>query len=108
MAYESAWPHEVSMWANPLRRLAGDLVILEPLTRDHADGLFEAARPSVIWEWWPFNPAVNRRTFDSWLDDALHAYGRRNSSSVRNGVDGLRACARQHQLLHPASGTSRP
>ena len=50
-----------------------DLVTLEPLTRDHADELFAAAHPREIWEWWPFNPAVDRRTFDSWVDAALQA-----------------------------------
>jgi N-acetyltransferase len=55
------------------RRLEGELVVLEPLRRDHLGALFEAARPPEIWEFWPFNPATDRRRFEEWLDDALGA-----------------------------------
>lgn len=32
-------------------RLEGSLVTLEPLGREHADGLWEAARAPEIWQW---------------------------------------------------------
>lgn len=61
------------MWDDLAPRLEGQLVVLEPLRRDHLDGLFEAARPLEIWEFWPFNPASDRRRFEEWLDDVLRA-----------------------------------
>ena len=60
-------------WEGLSTRLQGRLVVLEPLSEDHADGLFAAARPEEIWEWWPFNPGSDRPTFDSWLAGALRA-----------------------------------
>jgi RimJ/RimL family protein N-acetyltransferase len=48
-------------------------VVLDPLRRDHLDPLFEAARRPEIWEFWPFNPAADRRRFGEWLDDVLRA-----------------------------------
>jgi RimJ/RimL family protein N-acetyltransferase len=61
------------MWDDLAPRLEGELVVLEPLRRDHLDALFEAARPLEIWEFWPFNPASDRRRFEEWLDDVLRA-----------------------------------
>jgi N-acetyltransferase len=61
------------MWDDLAPRLEGQLAVLEPLHRDHLDGLFEAARPLEIWEFWPFNPASNRRRFEEWLADVLRA-----------------------------------
>ena len=61
------------MWEDLAPRLDGELVVLEPLRRDHLDALFEAARPLEIWEFWPFNPASDRRRFEEWLDDGLRA-----------------------------------
>lgn len=61
------------MWDDLAPRLEGQLVVLEPLRRDHLDGLLEAARPLEIWEFWPFNPASDRRRFEEWLDDVLRA-----------------------------------
>jgi N-acetyltransferase len=61
------------MWDDLPPRLEGELVVLEPLRRDHLDALFEAARPLEIWEFWPFNPASDRRRFEEWLDDVLRA-----------------------------------
>src|SRR5271156_5610404 len=61
------------MWDDLAPRLAGQLVVLEPLRSDHLDGLFEAARPLGIWEFWPFNPAIDRRRFEEWLAHVLRA-----------------------------------
>jgi RimJ/RimL family protein N-acetyltransferase len=61
------------MWEDLAPRLEGELVVLEPMRRDHLDALFEAALPFEIWEYWPFNPASDRRRFEEWLDDVLHA-----------------------------------
>jgi RimJ/RimL family protein N-acetyltransferase len=61
------------VWEDLSARLDGRLVVLEPLDPTHADDLYEAGRPAEIWDWWPFNPAVDRATFDAWLRDALAA-----------------------------------
>ncbi len=61
------------VWDDLAPRLEGELVVLEPLRRDHLDALFDAARPTEIWEFWPFNPASDRRRFEEWFDDALRA-----------------------------------
>jgi RimJ/RimL family protein N-acetyltransferase len=63
----------VRVWDDLAPRLEGELVVLEPLRRDHLDALFDAARPAEIWEFWPFNPASARHRFEEWLDDALRA-----------------------------------
>jgi RimJ/RimL family protein N-acetyltransferase len=67
-----------SMW-NLAPRLAGEIVILEPLAEEHFDALLEAARPPEIWTWWTVamdGEAAVRR----WFDDALRA-----------GLEGTRA-----------------
>lgn len=61
------------MWDGLSTRLQGQVVVLEPLSARHADGLFEAASRPEIWEWWPFDPATDRERFDSWLDEVLTA-----------------------------------
>ncbi len=53
--------------------LAGEIVVLKPLAREHLEELFEAARPPEIWQWWPFNPAVDKERFAQWLTEALTA-----------------------------------
>jgi len=53
--------------------LAGEIVVLKPLAREHLEELFEAARPPEIWQWWPFNPAVDIERFAQWLTEALTA-----------------------------------
>ncbi len=53
--------------------LPGEIVVLKPLAREHLEELFEAARPAEIWQWWPFNPAVDEERFEQWLTDALAA-----------------------------------
>jgi len=59
------------MWDDLSPRLDGELVVVEPLSLDHEEALFEAARPAEIWKWWPLNPGVDRETFHAWLVGAL-------------------------------------
>jgi N-acetyltransferase len=61
------------MWADLPSAMSGRLVALEPLAVDHEDELFAVAQAPEIWEWWPFNPAVDRPTFHAWLVDVLEA-----------------------------------
>jgi len=66
------WDDHV-VWDDLAPRLAGELVVLEPLSRDHLDALFDVGQHAEIWEFWPFNPAVDRTRFESWLNGVLHA-----------------------------------
>lgn len=58
------------VWEGLAERLEGRLVTLEPLARDHADGLFLAARESD-WSFMPWNAAATAKTFRAWLEDAI-------------------------------------
>ena len=51
-------------------RLDGRLVVLEPLAREHAAGLREAAQ-DMDWTWMPVDASAGPEAFAAWLDDAL-------------------------------------
>jgi RimJ/RimL family protein N-acetyltransferase/ribosomal protein S18 acetylase RimI-like enzyme len=53
-------------------RLEGSIVILEPLTEEHADELWEAAKAPAIWEWLA-HIGSDREYFDRWLQMSLDA-----------------------------------
>jgi N-acetyltransferase len=61
----------VATWHAPT--LEGRLVRLEPLTRGHADGLWDASRDPRTWRWLSVVQPVDRRAFDGWLRAALDA-----------------------------------
>lgn len=54
-------------------RLEGQIVALEPLRGDHADGLFAAGQADEIWMWWPLNPAASREATGEFVDECLAA-----------------------------------
>jgi RimJ/RimL family protein N-acetyltransferase len=51
-------------------RLAGSIVVLEPLREEHADELWEAAQPAEIWEWLA-HVGSSREYFDRWMELSL-------------------------------------
>jgi RimJ/RimL family protein N-acetyltransferase len=53
-------------------RLAGGIVVLEPLAEEHFEALFEAGRPAEIWSWWTVEMA-GEAPFRRWFDAALQA-----------------------------------
>jgi N-acetyltransferase len=53
-------------------RLEGSIVVLEPLAEEHADELWEAARPAEIWAWLA-HIGASRDYFDRWLRMSLDA-----------------------------------
>ena len=59
------------MWEGASTRLEGALVVLEPLRREHAAGLFAASRDPAVWRWLSFLQPATRDEFDAWLEDAL-------------------------------------
>jgi N-acetyltransferase len=58
------------VWDRLAERLEGRLVVLEPLTRAHAEGLFAAASDPEVWRW-TTAPAYEYDTFERWLEEAL-------------------------------------
>ena len=60
------------MFERLAERLDGELVILEPLGPEHAEGLEAAATDPEIWRWYPA-PANEPQGFARWLDEALAA-----------------------------------
>ncbi|HEX2045922.1 MAG TPA: GNAT family N-acetyltransferase [Gaiellaceae bacterium] len=60
------------MWERLGERLEGRLVVLEPLARGHAEGLFAAARDPEIWRW-TTTAGDERDGFERWLAEALEA-----------------------------------
>ena len=56
------------------KRLEGTIVALEPLTEEHADGLWEAAQAPEIWEWLA-HIGSERDYFDRWLAMSLESAG---------------------------------
>ena len=70
-------------------RLEGSLVILEPLTPEHSEGLWAAAQPAEIWAWLT-NIGVGRDRFDLWMEMALEAAasGTEGPFAIRSRVNG--------------------
>jgi RimJ/RimL family protein N-acetyltransferase len=56
--------------------LTGRHVRLEPLRREHAEGLWQASRDARTWTWLAIVQPRSRRELVAWLDDALEAAGR--------------------------------
>ena len=59
----------MSPWVSPVV-LEGSLVRLEPLSRDHLDGLAAVALDPIIWRFTTTRPA-DRAGLEAWLDTAL-------------------------------------
>lgn len=70
-------------------RLEGSIVVMEPLTEDHAEGLWEAAQAEEIWRW--LTPIGSSRDFFGiWLDLTLDAArsGSEGPFATRLAADG--------------------
>lgn len=61
-----------SAWPGLAARLEGRLVVVEPLSRAHAEGLRLAAADAAVWRWMTA-PAHEPEGFERWLDAALSA-----------------------------------
>jgi RimJ/RimL family protein N-acetyltransferase len=60
--------------------LEGELVVLEPLSEEHAAGLWAAAQEPRIWEWLA-HVGSSREYFDYWMEISLEA--------ARDGREGV-------------------
>jgi N-acetyltransferase len=58
------------VWKELATRLEGRFVVLEPLSRDHAAGLEQAAQ-DMDWTWMPVDASAGPEAFAAWLEDAL-------------------------------------
>lgn len=56
---------------NLTERLEGAIVVLEPLTEEHVDELWEAAQAPEIWAW--LAHLDRREAFDLWLEHTFEA-----------------------------------
>jgi RimJ/RimL family protein N-acetyltransferase len=61
-----------SDWPGLAARLEGRLVVVEPLSRAHAEGLRLAAADAAVWRWMTA-PAHEPEGFERWLEAALSA-----------------------------------
>jgi N-acetyltransferase len=57
------------VWTHP-GTLAGELVRLEPLGREHLDGLWAASRDPLTWTWLSVVQPQTREELVEWLDEA--------------------------------------
>jgi RimJ/RimL family protein N-acetyltransferase len=58
------------MWSGLADRLAGRIVVLEPIAPEHEEGLWEASQDHRIWEA-TNNLVASRDDFRAWWEDAL-------------------------------------
>jgi RimJ/RimL family protein N-acetyltransferase len=59
------------VWEDAATRLAGRIVVLEPLTFAHEDGLFSAAADPALWRWLSVDQPRAPEAFRAWLEEAL-------------------------------------
>jgi RimJ/RimL family protein N-acetyltransferase len=59
------------VWPNLSTRLEGRIVVLEPLSPAHGDGLWAIAQDPEIWNFMPLRLGDDRAAFDAWLGEAL-------------------------------------
>jgi N-acetyltransferase len=59
-----------AMWEHP-GTLSGRLVRLEPLGREHLDGLWYASRDPRTWRWLSVVQPATRDELAAWIDEAL-------------------------------------
>jgi N-acetyltransferase len=59
------------MWEGASTRLAGRVVVLEPLAGEHEEGLFAASADPAVWQWLSVSQPRTREAFHAWLAEAL-------------------------------------
>jgi RimJ/RimL family protein N-acetyltransferase len=83
-------------------RLEGDLVALEPLAEEHAEGLWAAAQAPEIWSW--LAPlGEDRKLFDRWFEDSLGANreGREGVFATRQLATGALVGSTRYLAVRP-------
>jgi N-acetyltransferase len=84
-------------------RLEGSIVVLEPLTEEHADELWEAAQAPEIWEWLA-HVGDSRDRFDRWLQMTLEEArsGREGPFATRDRRSGAIVGSSRYLNVRPA------
>lgn len=84
-------------------RLEGSLVVLEPLGREHADGLWEAAQAPEIWRWLA-HVGESRKRFERWLALTLEAAERGDEGpfAIRDRRSGELVGSSRYLAVRPA------
>jgi N-acetyltransferase len=82
--------------------LQGELVSLEPLTTEHAEGLRQAAQSPEIWAW--LANLNERERFERWLELSLAAQreGREGVFAVRRRAEGDLVGSSRYLNVRPA------
>jgi N-acetyltransferase len=90
-------------WANLAERLEGRIVTLEPLTREHEEGLFAAASDPRVWRWTMVNAGASADAFRHWIDSALEgsAGGSEAPFAVVRTADGAALGSTRFMTLRP-------
>jgi N-acetyltransferase len=83
--------------------LRGERVVLEPLRRDHAEGLLAAGADEAIWTWWPLNPAESPAAMDEFLTMCLAAAaaGERQHYATLDAATGEAIGSTSYCLIQP-------
>ena len=66
--------------------LSSEVVRLEPLAREHAEGLYQASQDQDIWAYMPMNPSRSLATLLEWIDAA--ASGQQLAFAIRDANSG--------------------
>ena len=85
----------VEPWVAPT--LEGRVVRLEPMTPEHAAGLWEASRDPRTWTWMPIVQPASRAELDAWVDDCTRGLPRAAPSS--------RSSRSSHEARHVVGST---
>jgi N-acetyltransferase len=93
----------VSRWPGADVRLTGRRVGLEPLSAEHAEGLYLAAQDPQIWPWMPDDPSVSPQAFGAWFGQAADAlrHGEEVPFAVRDLADGQLVGSTRYLALAP-------
>jgi RimJ/RimL family protein N-acetyltransferase len=88
---------------NLATRLEGEVVVLEPLGEEHADGLWQAAQAPEIWQWLA-HIGSSREYFDRWMAISLEAAreGREGVFATRRRADGDLVGSSRYLNVRPA------
>jgi N-acetyltransferase len=90
------------MWDGLMRRMEGEVVVLEPLGPEHADDLFAASRDEAIWAWLP-RARPSREELAALIADAVAAReaGAEGPYATLNAATGRAIGSTRYLALRP-------
>ena len=91
-----------------MRRLAGEVVVLEPLEQRHAADLYAASRDPAVWRWLP-RPQPDREGLEALVAEAVAAReaGTEGPFLTRERASGGRSAAAATSTSAPRTAWSR-